>query len=71
VYHTIKVAVASADTHKYGYANSFIYSNAQFYMISNHLVVFLVVVVTWWPALLQLQGMGFVPQGQGDIRRRL
>jgi hypothetical protein len=54
-----------------GYANSFIYSNAQFYMISNLLTVFLIVVVTWWPALLLVQSMGFGPQGQGDVQHRL
>jgi hypothetical protein len=51
------------------YTNLFIYFNAQFYMISNHLVVFLAVIVTWWPDLLLVQSMGFGPQEQGDIRR--
>jgi hypothetical protein len=68
-YH--KATATSADTHKYEYANLFIYFNAQFYMISNHLAIFLAVIVAWWPASLQLQGMGFGPQGQGDVRHRL
>ena len=40
-------------------------------MISNHLAVFLAVGVTWWLALLHLQGICYGPQGQGDVRRRL
>jgi hypothetical protein len=40
-----------------GYAQTWVrefiyYSKAQFCMISNHLPVFLAIVVTWWPALL-------------------
>jgi hypothetical protein len=67
VYHTIKATLPSTNTHKYGYTNSFIYSNAQFCMISNHLAIFLAVGVTWWPTLRPVEGMGFGPQGQGDI----
>ena len=33
-------------------------------MISNHLAVFLVVGVTWWPALLHLEGICYGPQGK-------
>ena len=46
VQHTIKVATASPDTNKHGYANSFIYCDAQFYLISNHRAVFPIVGVT-------------------------
>jgi hypothetical protein len=67
VYHTIKATLPSTNTHKDGYANSFIYSNAQFCMISNHLAIFLTVGVTWWSALWLVEGMGFGPQGQGDV----
>jgi hypothetical protein len=40
-------------------------------MISNHLVGFLAVGITWWLALLHLLGVCYGPQGQGDIRRHL
>jgi hypothetical protein len=33
-------------------------------MISNRLACFLAVVVTWWPALLPLEGICYVPQGK-------
>ena len=46
VQHTIKAAAASSNTNKHGYANSFIYYDAQFCLISNHRVVFLAVGVT-------------------------
>ena len=46
VQHTIKAAAASPDTNKHGYANSFIYCDAQFCLICNHRVVFLAVGVT-------------------------
>jgi hypothetical protein len=38
-------------------------------MISNHLVGFLIVGVTWWPALLHLLNVCYGPQGQSDVRR--
>jgi hypothetical protein len=71
VYHTIKAATTSVDTHKHGYTNSFIYSNTQFCMNSNNFIVFLTVVVIWWPALLLVQGICYRPQGQGNIGCRL
>jgi hypothetical protein len=40
-------------------------------IISNYLVGFLAVSVTWWPALLHLLGLYYGPQGQGDVRRHL
>jgi hypothetical protein len=40
-------------------------------MISNYLVGFLAVGVTWWLALLYLLGLCYGLQGQGNIRRRL
>jgi len=40
-------------------------------MISNNLTICLAVVVTWWPALLPVQGMNYGSQGEGDVRRRL
>ena len=46
VQHTIKAATTSPDTNKHGYVNSFIYCDAQFYLISNHHVVFLAIGVT-------------------------
>jgi hypothetical protein len=36
-------------------------------MISNYLVGFLVVGVTWWLASLHLLGLCYGPQGQGDV----
>jgi hypothetical protein len=54
-----------------GYANSFIYSNTRFCIISNHLPVLFAVSGTWWPAMLLVESMGFGPLGQGDIQRRL
>jgi hypothetical protein len=35
-------------------------------MISNYLVGFLAVGVTWWPVLFHLLGVCYGPQGQGD-----
>jgi hypothetical protein len=40
-------------------------------MISNYVVGFLAVNVTWWLALLYLFGLYYGPQGQGDVRRHL
>jgi hypothetical protein len=40
-------------------------------MISNYLVGFLAVGVTWWPALLHLLSLCYGPKGQGDIRHHL
>jgi hypothetical protein len=40
-------------------------------MISNYLVGFLAVGITWWPALLHLLGVCYGPQGQGDVRCHL
>jgi hypothetical protein len=40
-------------------------------MISNHLIGFLVVGVTWWLALLHLLDVCYGPQGKGDVRRHL
>jgi hypothetical protein len=40
-------------------------------MISNHLVGFLAVGVTWWLALPHLLGLCYGPQGQGDVQHHL
>jgi hypothetical protein len=40
-------------------------------MISNHLVGFLIVGITWWPALLHLLGVCYGPQWQGDVSHHL
>jgi hypothetical protein len=61
VQHTIKATAASPDTNNYGYTDSFIYSDAQFCLISNHFAVFLAVGGTWWPAMLRFPGMVYVP----------
>ena len=71
VHHTIRATSASTNTQLDGYNNSFIHSNAQLCITYNHLVVLFTVGRTWWPALLPVQGMGYGPQGQGDVWRRL
>ena len=50
---------------------SFMYSNACFCIVSNDLTVCFIVGVTWWRTLLLGEGMGYGPQGQGDVRCRL
>jgi hypothetical protein len=40
-------------------------------IIYNYLVGFLVVGVTWWPALPHLLRLCYGPQGQDDVRRHL
>jgi hypothetical protein len=50
---------------------SFMYSNACFCIVSNDLTVCFTVGITWWRTLLPGEGMGYGPQGQGDVRRRL
>jgi hypothetical protein len=40
-------------------------------MISNHLIGFIAVGVTWWLALLHLLNVCYGPQGQGDVRCHL
>jgi hypothetical protein len=53
------------------YANSLIYSNTHLCITSNHLIVLFAIGGTRWPALLLVEGMGFGPQGEGDVRGRL
>jgi hypothetical protein len=61
-----------ANMQKHGYALFFIYVyNTRLDIISNYLVGFLAVSVTWWPASLHLLGLCYGPQGQGDVRRQL
>jgi hypothetical protein len=36
-------------------------------MISNHLVGFVTVGITWWPALFHLVDVCYVPQGQDNV----
>jgi hypothetical protein len=40
-------------------------------MISNNLVGFLAVDITWWLTLLYLLDVFYDPQGQGDVRCHL
>jgi hypothetical protein len=71
VQHTIKAGVALPDTNKHGYTNSFLDSDAQFYLICNQLVVFLSDSDTWWPGVHRLPSMVYGPQGPGDVWRLL
>jgi hypothetical protein len=40
-------------------------------IISNYLVGFLAVAVTWWPAMVHLLCLCYGPQGQGDVPHHL
>jgi hypothetical protein len=68
---TTNAVAASPNMQKHGYTISFIYSNFWLCMISNNLIGFLTVDIIWWPALLHLLSICYIPQGQGDVRRHL
>jgi hypothetical protein len=68
---TTKAATTSSNTQKLRYTLSLILYNFRLVMICNHLVGFLVVSVTWCPALLNLLGVCYGSQGQDDVRRHL
>ena len=59
-----------------GYAQTWVRESIFYYnvvccMISNHLAVFLAVIVAWWAAGYPVHGICHGPQGQGKIRRLL
>ena len=61
-----QATITSASTRLPGYVTSFLYSNAKFILISNH-VAFFPVGCTWWPGMPSAPGICFGPQGEGVV----